>query len=495
MSLTSYIIRQGLDDKKQDTNKYGVSRRLIELITSFRTYRHPYESIKYGFLPRKKDLDLVRALKYAAWGGQRHFVEKFAYELKPTMNYVRITSTLIEYASRGGHLELVKEFVEELKEKHLTTYINNGLYAAIRENHSHIVEYLFPKRSPHGNSLLLYYAARWNRWNFVEDFIKLGLNDWNQGLYGAILSKNKDMVKFFIDKGASGWGHATLSAIRVNDRELVLYFLNKHQPGQTDLQKYLEEATLRNSVDIVNLFIERGVTQLELAMFAAIRRNYRHFVDIFIQHGAVNFGGYAGQAVVRKHADLLKYFVEQHGANNFNKYLLRSSRKLNVEVASYLIEKGANNFVSCIRNAALWGQLDSMQYFKEQSEAKGIIITKEIYNYCISQAPKLNRTKERIDNMISIIKFCIANGADDFNLCMTRAINYNVIEVITYLIEIGMTNFNSYTLEAIRFRRPALVKFFIEQHNANNFHECLQEAYTSNYQPLIDFFTEKLKEQ
>ena len=489
MSLTSYIIWQGLNDKKNDTNKYGISRRLVELIISFRTYKHAYESIKYGFLPHKKNLDSGRALKYAAWGGHRHFIEKFTLELNSIANHFYITSTIIEYASRGGHLEIVKEFVE----KGPNMYIHSGLYAAIRENHSHIVEYLLPKRSPYSSSMLLYYAAKSNRWNFIEDFIKLGINNWNQGLYGAIMSQNKDMIKFFIDKGASGWGNATLNAARVNDRELVLYFLDKHQPIQTDLQTYLEEATIYNSIDIVNLFIDRGLTQLELAMFAAIRRNYRHFVDLFIQHGSVNFDRYAGEAAVRGNLDLLKYFVEQHGANNFNKYLMRSARKLNVEVASYLIEKGANNFDSCIRHAALWSCLDAMRYFKEQSDAKGIVIAKEVYEICMNRTPRSTGNNERKNIMLAIIKFCVSNGANNFNLCMMRAIDYDLIDIVEYLIENGMTDFNAYNLEATRARKLTLVKFFTEKHNANNLHECLQEACTLNYQPLIDFFTDKLK--
>lgn len=63
--LTAVIINDALTDIAENKNQYGVARRLLEYILSFRTYNNVYDEIEAGYFPMEDTYDVNKALYHA----------------------------------------------------------------------------------------------------------------------------------------------------------------------------------------------------------------------------------------------------------------------------------------------------------------------------------------------------------------------------------------------------------------------------------------------
>lgn len=107
MSLTSIIINDGLSDIKQNKNRYGVARILMELILAYRGVRDgSYETIKAGFIPDNYYVNI--ALQYAAKAGNKSLVAYFMANCPS-----RYWSNGLQGAAEGGHRDLVNFFIDQ----------------------------------------------------------------------------------------------------------------------------------------------------------------------------------------------------------------------------------------------------------------------------------------------------------------------------------------------------------------------------------------------
>lgn len=86
----------------------------------------------------------------------------------------------------SGHIDLVKYYSS------LGSYSNTCMIKAVKAGYLHIVNF----------------------------FIKKGANNWNWGMYEAVVNNRLDMVKFFIEKGAYNLTEGLTVAVKCGHKEI-----------------------------------------------------------------------------------------------------------------------------------------------------------------------------------------------------------------------------------------------------------------------------------
>jgi ankyrin repeat protein len=177
-------------------------------------------------------------------------------------------------------------------------------------------------------------------------------------------------------------------AIQLNNLALVEMFVNK---GATkmDLFIWLKIAIKYNQLDIINYFISKGA-DICICMSIAAEFGNLPLVEYFVSLGATNFVCTIYYATVYGYIDIVYYCYNKDntlnlnqllenaaehghlsiviyliwcGANNFNKAMEYASRNNHLHIIEYLIDKGANDFDSAIKIARSWNQHQLIDYY------------------------------------------------------------------------------------------------------------------------------------
>jgi len=64
--------------------------------------------------------------------------------------------------------------------------------------------------------------------DLIYYLIGKGADNWNWGLYGAIIANDKTLIYYFIKKGANNWKEALKISKETNNIELIKFFKNKN---------------------------------------------------------------------------------------------------------------------------------------------------------------------------------------------------------------------------------------------------------------------------
>ena len=64
--------------------------------------------------------------------------------------------------------------------------------------------------------------------NYVEVFIEIGANKWNDGLEGALYNGDTDLINFFIEKGADNFEDALCAAVLSENIKTIEWVLSEH---------------------------------------------------------------------------------------------------------------------------------------------------------------------------------------------------------------------------------------------------------------------------
>lgn len=262
MKLYELIITDGTHDIINQKNCYGVARRLIEEVISYR-HDDPYKELEYGFLDGSYDYQYDRnAIYYSAVGNQRKLVDYFLAKADPAYLYrsfeegihgaaygghVELFCYIVDlekkyendgkywmlaedayyYAVMGGSLEMIKWFVDNNE-----YYTDEGLECAAQYDNLHIIEYLItlPVRNRDTEcddidwNTPMYEAARAANIEIVKYCVEKGARDWNYGIKPAIENKHMNIIDFFIDKGACDWASYIETAERCKHSDIVEFF-------------------------------------------------------------------------------------------------------------------------------------------------------------------------------------------------------------------------------------------------------------------------------
>lgn len=130
------------------------------------------------------------------------------------------------------------------------------------------------------------------------------------------------------------------------------------------LDNGLEKAVEHNYSDIIDLLINRGAKDLELAIFAAAINGDKKMITKLISQ--INsddeywFLGLTG-AARGGHKELIDYFIGL-GANNYNHGMAQAAAGGQLNIIDYMISKGANKFDEALDYAIRFDRLTSTKY-------------------------------------------------------------------------------------------------------------------------------------
>jgi len=284
------------------------------------------KGLEYGLVYLVKDAIAKGAksdlkLKYVASKGYWDIFDYFV-ELKSTD-----TTGAIEGAAYGGYIDVVKKVLET--SRYSTVETAYGIEGAIAGDHVEILEYLLSDKGPgyfnpglevrNGEILGVYMlenAAKTHSIKTIKYLIDKGYNDYNSGLIGAAIGGHRDLVDYFIQLGADEFNEPLIMAASGGYRDLVEYF------------------------------VKLGADDFNGALSKAIRGGHVELVDYFLDLGANEFDGpndAAAAAASVGDINIINKLISL-GVNNLDYALISATRNGHIEIAYYLISKGAEAY-------------------------------------------------------------------------------------------------------------------------------------------------------
>lgn len=137
------IVKDGLSDIENYSNKYGVARNIMKIIIEFiPTFRCIYDEVAFGRLPTKgcdtcndHPMCMIPFIMAAAYGGHIHLMEYYI-KIEPyyDMPYV------LDMAVKGGHVKAVKYLQKESLYPNNKYDIYDAICTAYYHNTKHLIE-------------------------------------------------------------------------------------------------------------------------------------------------------------------------------------------------------------------------------------------------------------------------------------------------------------------------------------------------------------------
>lgn len=281
LSIAVIIINDGIRDITFDYNKYGVARNLLKNILSYRVYTEPYDELRAGFIPdRRNNYDQYKALKIAVKRNYIHILDHFQNLWHPyRWNHVY---TAIYY----GHTHLAKRLMGSDKPD---IYHKAIVEAYARRNRIDLIENMELNIDP--SICICKGAARGGHLDLVEKYFKSSINTYDKSdiLDQAAYGGHIDIIKFLVNhdcrilpshieklvyKGhtehleevsrlydinigqpiINSWFYA---AIRGGRKDLVYSLLPKVNNDATCYRNALKEAMINHRYELIEFFKKR----------------------------------------------------------------------------------------------------------------------------------------------------------------------------------------------------------------------------------------------
>lgn len=226
-SLSSIIINDGIHDIHKDKNPYGLARRLMETILSYR-HKNIYDEVAAGFIP----------------------------------NHGRYSpKKLLKVVSQKGHLDSIKYFLDKHPDlSHICTY-NAALY-----NHLHIVKYMANESSVKRSEFVFTYGMEGAIINGHMNIIKFLIATYKGNLkyrpYYSTLNRTLDiaMNNQYIDIAYYLIEHQAYVSSSTVDRAFnngwidFIYRIEPHVKWSYDRYSCQQKALSKNHIELANIF-------------------------------------------------------------------------------------------------------------------------------------------------------------------------------------------------------------------------------------------------
>jgi hypothetical protein len=151
-------------------------------------------------------------------------------------------------------------------------------------------------------------------------------------------------------------------AVETGDKDLVKYFINRG----AKLNWALEKASEREKMDMINFLISEGSKDWKYGLRGAVTIGNLELVNFFLRKGINDFdliemGLNVSGGAIRNSKELFDYFLQilknKNGnikeiLNNHYGPLYEAARASNIDMVTYLIKLGANNWRSGLKGAA-----------------------------------------------------------------------------------------------------------------------------------------------
>ena len=109
------------------------------------------------------------------------------------------------------------------------------------------------------------------------------INNLTFGMFYAARKGYRDLVDFFIEKGVTRWDDGMHLAAEGGHQDLVDFFIEK---GATGWEMGMYFAARGGHQDLVDFFIEKGAIRWNLGRLGAVSGGYPNLVDFFFKKGA-----------------------------------------------------------------------------------------------------------------------------------------------------------------------------------------------------------------
>lgn len=295
----------------------------------------------------------------------------------------------LQAACATANKELVEILINECKrkkyekhEKNFSKYMNDGLQSACLCGHKEIAELLIEK----------------------------GAHNFNKSMIAACEGGYIELVKIMIKKGANNWDKGFLEACKNGHFEIAKLMLENNKDSKNgniknlDIYQAFYYAAINGYDKIAKLLVDNGYNEWEHGLARACEGGNLTIVKLMIDNGAKNLED--GMRIAsRKHKHLVEFFIEK-GVNNWNSCLYSACYSGQRNIAELLIEKGAND--------VNYGLSEACDYLQE-----------ELAVYMISKGANINNcTMNLSDNSIEyLIKCDIKNYNDKFTEQFNRIRN------------------------------------------------------------------------
>lgn len=366
--------------------------------------------------------------------------------------------------------ELIEEVVSNMDSQSvLNLFISLHTYMKRDANSYYLQTYLYNYiQQAYNRKIITAGDIIQSRYSFLFDrLLEWGFKDWKEGMYQATLIDSLPLVEFFIDKGAHDWTVGITAAIESSSIPMAEFFLAKARGAR------IEEARTEGSWQWVNMMMSFGLL-IENGMHQAAKNNSPTMVDFFISKGASNWNWRMTGAAIAGSFPLVNLFIEK-GANDWNSCIAHAVKSGSIPMVDLFVSKGADNWNGGLAVAAETNNMPLIEYFI----AKGADDWNNAMCTAISKG------------YIHLVDFFIAKGADDWNGGMSSATQLGSLELIEMFILKGANDWNMAATSAIRVGNIKMVEFFIKK-GANNWNTFLRHLMTSNCSlPLVKLLVEK----
>jgi hypothetical protein len=343
-TITNKFVIQGTYDIKNNVNKNGTARNILDLIIQFRTYPSVYDEIEAGFYPTDTNYILEIAIRYATKGGHFDMVRYFISIYKPTSEYYddccystanlcnchhQLHSYIMKELYIGAAMGNHKNYIDHL----LLTYKNCSgekykhiLHGAIISNNLELFKLYYPycHNEILGNAFSLtitdelsHYAAIHNRIEILDYLMPIestSKRDYGYLIMTASSHGIIDILKYALEKGAEGMDSTYYeAAVRKGHLEYVRCCLeNKCDLSWT---RCLKDAIRRDNSKMCQLLIEYGAEISNLAINQAIYYKSKKVLKTLL--------------VMSKCKDLEKYLYDDD--KDIQMVILTASLYINIE--------------------------------------------------------------------------------------------------------------------------------------------------------------------
>lgn len=185
----------------------------------------------------------------------------------------------------------------------------------------------------------------------MEYFISMGANDWDRGLHAAASLNDKtcamELSEYFILRGANNLNQAMASASTQCNKELVEYLVSL---GANSWDWGLQQSIWNNSTELIEYFIERGAKDWNIPLLISVQSENVELVHLFIQKGATNLRSSLSEASIKGSIQIMQILIEaMRGNENFNLWMNQVLAETVVyggdscgETIKYLLKNGAD---------------------------------------------------------------------------------------------------------------------------------------------------------
>lgn len=179
---------------------------------------------------------------------------------------------------------------------------------------------------------------------------------WNYMLEEACYYGEWDTIHLTLLRGANKLTYALSRAAQGNQIEIIHFLLGK---GANSWDLALEGAVFSNNLGLVKFFHSKGVKYCDMALLIASSRGYLEIAQFLLQHGSPNNINYSlCSAANHGHVPIVKLLIN-YGANNWNsglkeaccpivgKSFMPYNEQGRVEIAKLMIDYGADYCSHC----------------------------------------------------------------------------------------------------------------------------------------------------